>query len=658
MTSGPNVAFTPIRVGTMNLDRRLVVPAHSGGGGSLLGPEALFERHCAYWTARVRGGATWVGGGPTFVANPLIPGFEPTGVGANGPGLFRAANFVERMGRFMSRLHAAGGYGSVQFVQQGGMPSAPSATLSTYADHRVPHALDGDEITWLVREYGASAALAAEADADALELHANHDDVLQWFLSPLTNHRTDGYGGSAENRRRLLREVVEAMRAAVDRPITIGLRLCLDEMIDGGRTLADCAELVAAFTADGTVDYFSLDIGDNWGKVSYIPAGVYDEAQWAPLCGQVREATNLPVVYVGRVTSLATAEGILAAKQADLVGFARALIADPDLINKSAAGHADEVRPCIALQECIDRRVVENLPFACGVNPRAGRDDDVAPSAAARRLGVLVVGGGPAGTEFAAQMAERGHRVQLWEQSPELGGQLAVAARLSMNAQYRKWLPWQQARLERAGVDVYLGRAAEVETVLTAGADVVAVATGARARRPEVPGLDQPHVMTATDVATGAASPGHRVLVVAEDDRLAPLAVADHLAVAGHDVTLVHQSLAPSPLVGKYTIGAVMARLDGAGVRTIAMTRLVSIQDSDITLANVFSGRRFTLDGFDSVVLACGAIPVDELFRALRHRHDRVHLLGDAFAPRRMVFATRQAYELARSFDSDVTTSR
>lgn len=208
-----DLAFTPIRVGTMHLDRRLVVPPHSGGGGSLLGDEALFERHCAYWTARIRGGATWVGGGPTFVANPLIPGFEPTGVGSNGPGLFRAPNFVERMGRFMTRLHEAGGFGSVQFVQQGGMPSAPTATLSGYADHRVPHPLDTDEIAWLVREYGESAALAAEGQADALELHANHDDVLQWFLSPLTNRRTDSYGGPAENRRRLLREVVESMRA-------------------------------------------------------------------------------------------------------------------------------------------------------------------------------------------------------------------------------------------------------------------------------------------------------------------------------------------------------------------------------------------------------------------------------------------------------------
>ena len=642
------LSFSPVTVGTMALDRRLVVSSHSGGGGSLLGSEALFEKHCAYWLARVRGGVRWVGGGPVFVRNPLVPGFEPTGVGANGPGMFREPNFVERVGRFMARLHAAGGFGSVQFVQQGGMPSAPSNTLSGYADHRIPHALDGDEVSWLVREYGESAGLAAEGDADALELHANHDDVLQWFLSPRTNRRTDGYGGSFENRRRLLREIVESMRDHVDRPITIGLRLCLDEMIDGGQTVDDCHALLAAFTADGTVDYFSLDVGDNWGRVSYIPPAFYAEAEWAPLAGQARSATDLPVVFVGRVTSVATAERVLADGHADLVGFARAAIADPELVVKSAEGRVADVRPCIGIQECIDRRVVEGLPFACGVNPHAGREDEGRPSLSAATRSVLVIGGGPAGTEFAGQMAERGHRVQLWEREGGLGGQLAVAAQLRMNRSFRRWIDWQSRRLARVGVDVFLDRAATSDEVLDAGADVVAVATGATPRGSDVPGADLEFVLSATEAVTDPGRLGRRVVVISEDDRLAPLSIADQLAADGHEVIVVHQTLAPSPLVGKYTIGAVMARLDNAGVTMIPAARLVAIEEGALTLAHCFSGRRWTVDGVDSVVLACGAVPVDDVYHALRSRHLAVHVLGDAFAPRRMVFATRQAFELAR----------
>lgn len=643
----------PIRVGTMDLSSRLVVPPHSGGGGSLLGAPELFERHCAYWAARLHGGAAWVGGSPVHVGNPLVPGFEPTGVGANpGISMFRAPNFVDRMTKYMDRLHEAGGYGSAQFVLQGGMPSAPSSTLSGYLDHRIPHALDLEEIAWLVREYGECAALAAAGKVDALELHANHDDVLQWFLSPLTNRRDDGYGGSFENRRRLLREVVEAMRAHVDHPITIGLRLCIDEMIDGGTTVADAQQLVAAFTADGTVDYFSLDVGDNWGRVSYVQPGFYDEAQWAPMCGEVKRATELPVVYVGRVTSVAAAEQVVADGHADLVGFARAMIADPELIRKTRQNRAHEVRPCVALQECIDRRVVERLPFACAVNPRAGQADDPPAAVTSNPKSVLVIGGGPAGTEFAAQMAERGHRVQLWEREPELGGQLALAARLRMNRAYAKWIRWQQDRLAHLGVDVQLARPADADQVADEPADIVAIATGARARRPDVPGIDLPHVYTGTDlVSGGAVELGEHVLVVSEDDRLAPLAVADHLAGDGRQVTLVYRSTTPSPLVGKYTIGAVLARLDDGGVATIPMTRLVAVEPGRVTVANAYSGRRWTVDDVDSVVLACGALPVAELFGAVKARRAGVHLLGDAFAPRRVVSATRQAYELAQTFD-------
>src|SRR5262245_57528091 len=211
--------FNPVRVGTMSLDHRLVVPPHGGGAGTLLGSDAEFEQHCRHWLAKVEGGVQWVGGRPNYVRNPLPPGFEPTGIGAHGPGLFRHPQFVPRLRQFTDVLHEAGGFVSCQFVLQGGMPLAPSATLSGYYDHRVPHPMDLDEIRWLVTEYGESAALAADGGVDALELHANHDDILQWFLSPLTNHRTDEYGGGFEPRRRLLREVVASIREHVSRPI-------------------------------------------------------------------------------------------------------------------------------------------------------------------------------------------------------------------------------------------------------------------------------------------------------------------------------------------------------------------------------------------------------------------------------------------------------
>ena len=416
--------FRPIQVGTLSLDHRMVVPPHGGGNGGLLGDEASFEQHCALWLAKAKGGMQWLGGGPNFVRNPMPVGFEATGVGSHGPGLFRHPLYPHRIAEFARRMHDAGAVVSVQMVQQGGMPTAPSATFSGYADHRIAHALDLDEVRWLVREYGESAAIAIDAGVDAIEIHANHDDVVQWFLSPATNLRTDEYGGSFDNRRRFLREVSETIRSLATRPFTYGLRVNLDEMIDGGYAIDECQRIVEAFSADGTVDYFSFDVGGNWDAPSYIPIPWYDDMQWAGLCGQAKEATDLPVVYAGRVTSPEQGEAVLAAGHADLVAMARATMADPEVVAKARGTVVEPLRPCIGLNECIHRRLIEGLPYACGVSPTFAREHELAgaPTLTSHPRSILVVGGGPGGTEFAAQCAEQGHAVELWEREGELGG--------------------------------------------------------------------------------------------------------------------------------------------------------------------------------------------------------------------------------------------
>ena len=229
-----DVLWEPLQVGTMALKNRIMVPTHGAGVGNILGSDRQAASFRAYYVGRARGGAAWVGGSNCFVLNPLIPGFEPTGVGATTDSNFRNPLFLERYGRYADELHGEGAFGTLQMILMGGMPHGPTGgRQSSWATNVMPHEMEPHEIEQLIEEYGYSAGRALEARLDGLEIHANHDDVVQWFLSPLTNQREDDYGGSVENRLRMLLEINRAIRAAVGNGLTLGVRLCMDEMIRG-----------------------------------------------------------------------------------------------------------------------------------------------------------------------------------------------------------------------------------------------------------------------------------------------------------------------------------------------------------------------------------------------------------------------------------------
>jgi NADPH-dependent 2,4-dienoyl-CoA reductase/sulfur reductase-like enzyme len=249
--------------------------------------------------------------------------------------------------------------------------------------------------------------------------------------------------------------------------------------------------------------------------------------------------------------------------------------------------------------------------------------------------------------ELAALAGESGHSVTLWEAGEQLGGQLRVAALAPSYEKYGEYLSWQEARLRRIGVQVELGHRATAEQAATAGADVVAVATGARPHVPEIPGVDLPQVMGIQEVLTGAVTPGRHVLIVAQDDHLPPLATADALSRTGKEVTLVYGPAQPAQLLGRYIIGGILARLYKQGVQFRHHEEVVGLTREAVQVRNVYSQHTEQLPGWDSVVLACGGDSESKLHQELAGRVNELHLLGDAFAPRRLVFATRQAFALA-----------
>jgi 2,4-dienoyl-CoA reductase-like NADH-dependent reductase (Old Yellow Enzyme family)/thioredoxin reductase len=615
--------FDPIRVGTMDLHNRITVPTHAAGVGRILGSDKDAERFIAYYVRRARGGAAWIGGSSTFLRSPLIPGYEPTGVGAVMRGSYRHPLFVERHKRYMEALHEAGACGTVQMIIQGGLPHGASQAASGFVYQDVPHALTRAEIAELVDEYGWSAGRALEAEIDGLEIHANHDDLLQFFLSPFSNQRDDEYGGSVENRMRFLMEALNAIRSSVGQNMTVGVRLCMDELMEGGYDFADGLAMARALSASRLTDYLHVDVGNNWGAPSYLQPMQYEASSWTAMAGELRAAVDVPVVYTGRVTHPAIGERILADGHADVVGMARATIADPDLPNKAREGRLDALRPCVGSNECLHRGLVDGMRFSCAVNPSAGHELATVERASEPRR-VLVVGGGPAGLETAAVAAERGHDVTLWEREPA-------------------FIEHQARRLQ--GATVELGREATADDVLAFAADAVVIATGAAARIPDVPGAEL--AVGVREVLSGVEV-GERVVLIAGTDHAEPLLGADFLASRGAKVRVVYPGPQLAPLVGKYSIGGYVARLFAAGVEFVPMQRLVRVEAGAAHTVDVYAGTPME-HAADTVVLACGGEARTALYAALEGRVDELHILGDAWAPRRLTIATRQAWELGRT---------
>lgn len=650
MTAYPTL-LSPITVGTMPLRNRVMMPPHTAPLGPLWGTEEQAAQNIAYIRSRCEAGVAWVVNITGHIDNLVIPGFTPVGIGARTKGYFRLPVFHDRVQAYTEAVHGAGSFTTVQLVSQGGLPNAPSATLSSPVLNNIPHVLDREEIRWYIDEFAWSAEASQRAGADGVDLHLNHDDLMEWFLSPLANKRDDEYGGSLENRMRFVTEIIREIRERCGDDYTVGVRLNMFEEAPGGYDLAEGIEIAQRLEATGMVDYLSMVAGSNWGNPSYIQSHVYPPAAWAQMSGEFVKAVDLPIAYAGRVTTPEVAERVLAAGHAHVVGVARGLLADGEWVRKAEEGRAEDIRPCTGCNDCISSVVVERTAYACAVNPHAGTESTVTwPVPAAAPRTVVVVGGGPAGMEVAALAAERGNTVEIWEATDRLGGLLRTATAAPTYDGFATFLDWQERRLAAAGVTVRLGVTADAESLLESGADTIVVAAGTRARRPGIDGDDLPFVHDVRDVLDGGVDVGHRVVVIAQDDHMAPLAVADHLAQRGHAVTVVYSTLGPAPLLSRYAIGGILARLEEAGVEIRTSEQVALIEPGAVTLRKVYSQLPSRIEGVDSVVLACGGVPQGELLTQLRGRHADVHVVGDAFAPRRQIYATREAYALVTSW--------
>jgi 2,4-dienoyl-CoA reductase (NADPH2) len=497
--------LSPLDLGFTTLKNRVIM------GSMHTGLEDRFYNYgklAAFYAERARGGVGLIvtGGISPNRQGWLLPFGGTLNSLGDLPNHRRVTRAVHREGgKILLQILHAGRYGYQPLVVSASQLKSPISPFR-------PRALGEAGIEATLRAYVRCAVLARQAGYDGVEVMGSEGYLINQFLCARTNHRSDRWGGPIENRMRLAVEIVRRIRDAVGPDFIIMHRHSVLDLVDGGNTWDEIVTVAQALEQAGAT---ILNTGYGWHEAR-IPTIVTSvpRAAFAAVAGRLRQAVSIPVVASNRINMPGEAERLLAQGEADLVSMARPFLADPDWVNKAAAGQAGRINTCIACnQACLDHTFA-NKRASCLVNPRACHETELVYRPTARVKRIAVVGAGPAGLSAASVAAQRGHEVTLYEAQERIGGQFNVAMRIPGKEEFAETIRYFSGELARAGVRLRLGARVTRETLLAQGYDEVIVATGVSVRRPRIDGIDHPKVLSYLDVLRDGASVGKRVAII------------------------------------------------------------------------------------------------------------------------------------------------
>ncbi|MBI5409469.1 MAG: FAD-dependent oxidoreductase [Nitrospirae bacterium] len=633
--------FRTGRIGNCELRNRIIMPLYPTKYSH---DSRVNERMLAFYRERARGGAAMI------VLDCFCLDYPSLYKGKNELRIDEPS-YAEGIRKLLGVIHDEGckAFMHLNYPKERSFDAqAPGAKLK--GDKWVQplaNYMTAEEARSIIETMAKGASKASEIGYDGVEIQASYGDLISQLLSPLSNKRTDEFGGSLENRARFLVELIKKIKQEAGDDLPVMIKLVCDEFVSGGITVKESSG-IAKMSASAGADAILANAGNKASRHMTIPSHYTEAGVLVKLAYEIKKAVDIPVIAVGKINTPELAEQIIADGKADFAAMARALVADPELPKKALEGRREEIRGCIyCLQDCAQSGA-PGLGRCCTVNPFAGQEHIMQIGPAEKKKKVLVIGGGPAGMQAAILAEQRGHQVTLYEKRNNLGGQFRLASKAPCKNEVSELLRRLNYMLSKSTVKVVMNNDAGLDEITAENPDAVILATGSNSRAPEIPGADLPFVYDVRRVyeTTPPFNSSLKNIVILGGGDIG-CETADMLASENREITIIE--ILPEVLSKMKDIPKedLLKRLNEKRVKILTGTEAVSIEQGKVQIKDKDGELSFVLA--DSVIISIGTTPENSLLEILKGKMPEVYVVGNAEQPGNVGTALRSAAKAALS---------